>query len=82
MRGCGDTVTPMWITMISTIVLRIPVAYGLAYLTRSADFPNGQPKALFISLLISWTLGALISYIVFLRGKWRRKAMEVISMKQ
>ena len=82
MRGCGDTVTPMWITMVSTIVLRIPVAYGLAYLTRSADFPNGQPHALFISLLISWSLGALISYIVFLRGKWRRKAMEVIDRKQ
>ena len=82
MRGCGDTVTPMWITMVSTIVLRIPVAYGLAYLTRSAAFPNGQPHALFISLLISWSLGALISYIVFLRGKWRRKAMEVIDRKQ
>ena len=82
MRGCGDTVTPMWITMVSTIVLRIPVAYGLAYLTRSADFPNGQPHALFISLLISWSLGALISYVVFLRGKWRRKAMEVIERKQ
>jgi Na+-driven multidrug efflux pump len=82
MRGCGDTVTHMWITMVSTIVLRIPVAYGLAYLTRSADFPNGQPHALFISLLISWSLGALISYVVFLRGKWRRKAMEVIERKQ
>ena len=82
MRGCGDTVTPMWITMVSTIVLRIPVAYGLAYLTRSADFPNGQPHALFISLLISWSLGALISYVVFLRGKWRKKALEVIERNQ
>ena len=78
MRGCGDTVTPMWITMVTTILLRIPVAYGLAYLTRTAEFPNGQPHALFISLLISWSMGALISYIVFRRGKWRRKALEVI----
>ena len=78
MRGSGDTVTPMWITMITTIVLRIPVAYGLAYLTRNAEFPNGQPNALFLSLLISWTMGALISYIVFRRGKWRSKALEVI----
>ena len=79
MRGSGDTVTPMWITMVSTILLRIPVAYGLAYLTRCDAFPNGQPHALFISLLISWSMGALISYIVFRRGKWRRKALEVIS---
>ena len=35
MRGCGDTTTPMWISMITTIALRIPVAYGMAYLTAS-----------------------------------------------
>jgi len=74
MRGAGDTVTPMWITMITTILLRIPVAYTLAYLTRSADFPNGRPEALFGSLLISWAMGALISCVVFRRGKWKKKA--------
>ena len=78
MRGSGDTVTPMWITMVTTVLMRIPIAYGLAYLTRNAEFPNGQPHALFISLLISWSMGALISYVVFHRGKWRRKALEVI----
>ena len=26
MRGAGDTVTPMWISIISTIVLRVPAA--------------------------------------------------------
>ena len=74
MRGCGDTVTPMWITMLSTIVLRIPVAYGLAWLTRCAEYPNGRPQALFVSLLISWSMGALISWVVFRRGKWKEKA--------
>ena len=78
MRGAGDTVTPMWITMLTTIVLRIPVAYGLAYLTRCAEFPNGRPEALFISLLVSWSMGAVISALVFRRGKWRQKAIEVI----
>ncbi len=38
MRGAGDTVTPMWISMFTTIVLRIPVAYGLAYLTRCPEW--------------------------------------------
>ena len=74
MRGAGDTVTPMWITMITTIMLRIPVAYALAYLSRSADFPNGRPEALFGSLLISWGMGALISFLVFRRGKWKKQA--------
>ena len=74
MRGAGDTLTPMWISMISTIAVRIPVAYGLAYLTRSEAFPHGQPVALFASLLISWTAGAIMSAIAFSLGKWRKKA--------
>ena len=77
MRGSGDTVTPMWITMLTTVVLRIPVAYGLANLTRCAEYPNGRPEALFVSLLVSWSMGALISFLVFRRGKWREKAREV-----
>jgi len=76
MRGAGDTVTPMWITMFTTIVLRIPVAYSLAYLTRGEGFPNGRPEALFTSLLISWSMGALITFLFFKRGKWRQKAMD------
>ena len=35
MRGAGDTVTPMWISIATTILIRVPVAYGLAFLTRS-----------------------------------------------
>lgn len=73
MRGAGDTVTPMWISICSTILLRVPCAYGLAYLTRTPEWPNGQPQALFGSLLISWSLGALISFLVFRTGKWRKK---------
>ena len=33
MRGAGDTVTPMWISIATTILIRVPVAYGLAFLT-------------------------------------------------
>ena len=72
MRGAGDTVTPMWISMISTVALRIPVAYGIAYLTRSAAFPNGHPFALSASLLVSWTAGMLISIIAYRRSNVRQ----------
>ena len=73
MRGCGNTVTPMWISIISTVVLRIPVAYGIAYFTRSAEFPHGHPFALSISLLVSWTLGMVMSVIAFRYGKTRKQ---------
>ena len=75
MRGAGDTTTPMWVSMISTIAIRVPVAYGLAYLTRTPEFPHGQPIALFGSLMISWTLGMVISIIVFSIGRWKKKMM-------
>ena len=73
MRGCGETVTPMWISIIQTIVLRVPIAYLIAYLTRSPQFPHGNPIALFGSLMISWTIGMIISIVVFKTGKWRNK---------
>ena len=73
MRGAGDTVTPMWISLFTTIGLRVPVAYILAWLTRCEAWPNGRPEALSISLLVPWVMGAVISAIVFRRGSWRRK---------
>ena len=73
MRGAGDTVSPMWISIISIILIRVPVAYGLAYLTRSEAFPHGKPDALFLSLMISWTLGMVMTLVVFCAGKWRKK---------
>ena len=73
MRGAGDTVTPMWVSIAQTIVIRVPVAYIIAYLTRSPEYPHGNPVALFGSLMISWTLGMIISVIVFSMGKWKKK---------
>jgi len=75
MRGAGDTMTPMWISLITTVGLRVPVAYGLAYLTRSELYPTGRPESVFVSLLISWTLGALITFSFFKRGAWRYKGI-------
>jgi len=78
MRGAGDTVSPMWISIISTIAIRVPVAYLLAYLTRTPEFPHGQPIALFGSLMISWVLGMVLSVIVYSVGKWRKKMLTLV----
>lgn len=76
MRGAGDTMTPMWISIFTTIILRVPSAYGLAYLTRSAQYPQGRQESLFISLLFSWVMGAVVTSIFYARGKWRGKAIK------
>ena len=75
MRGAGDTMTPMWISMITTIIIRVPVAYLMAYLTRSEAYPVGRPESLFVSLLSSWVLGMVLTLIAFRRGKWKTKGL-------
>ena len=75
MRGAGDTVTPMWISIVMTIFLRVPIAYGLVHLTKSVDFPGGRKESIYVSLLISWVLGAVITSIFYKKGKWRKKAI-------
>ena len=73
MRGAGDTMTPMWISLISTIVLRVPTAYAMAYFTKSPDYPNGHPISIFTSLLVSWSLGMIITLVVYGIGNWKKK---------
>jgi putative MATE family efflux protein len=76
MRGAGDTITPMWISIISTVVIRVPLAYTLAYLTKSPEYPTGRPESTFVSLLVAWTLGAIINYTLFRKGAWRTKGLK------
>lgn len=75
MRGAGDTVTPMWLSLLTTICARIPLAYGISYLTRSPELPLGHQECIQISLLITWVLGAVLTTIFYLRGKWKNKAI-------
>ncbi|MBR5128255.1 MAG: MATE family efflux transporter [Roseburia sp.] len=77
MRGAGDTMTPMWISLFTTVAVRVPVAYIIAFLTRSAEMPNGNQFCIQISLVSSWLLGALITTIFYLRGKWKKKLMRM-----
>ncbi len=75
MRGAGDTMTPMWISIVTTILIRVPIAYGISFFTRTAELPNGRQECIFISLLASWLIGALITYVFYRRGKWKEKAI-------
>ena len=68
MRGAGDTMTPMWISLLSTVVIRVPIAYALAYFTHS-------PDCIYISLLISWVMGAIITCFAYRFGKWHTKSI-------
>jgi len=93
MRGAGDTMTPMWISLITSVAVRVPLAYGIAYLTarpeaiamglptafNKIDLSLGMKECIQISLLATWVMGALLTFIFYKKGNWKTKS---ISKKQ
>ena len=75
MRGAGDTVTPMWLSIVQTIGIRMPLAYLFCFLTRSPEFPKGHQEMIYVSLLVSWLAGAVLSAIFYKKGKWKEKSI-------
>ncbi len=78
MRGAGDTVTPMWISLINTVCLRVPLAYLLVYLSKTPELPQGNCLMMSVSMLITWLLGACITFLAFRHGTWRKKAERML----
>lgn len=75
MRGAGDTLTPMVISLITTVFARLPLAYGISFLTRTEELPHGNSDCIPVSLLITWVLGAVLTVIFYKIGKWKKKAI-------
>ncbi|MBQ1289983.1 MAG: MATE family efflux transporter [Lachnospiraceae bacterium] len=75
MRGAGDTVTPMWISILNSVIIRVPLAYILVGLTRTPELPQGNFYMMPTSLLITWLIGACITFAMYKRGKWKEKAV-------
>ena len=77
MRGAGDTMTPMWISLITTVAIRVPVAYGIAWLTSPTGNPaDGMKECIQISLLASWSIGAILTAIFYKLGHWKKKRIK------
>ncbi len=79
MRGAGETTIPMWISIICTVIIRMPLAYLWAYLSRSPEFPNGDPLCLYGSLLVTWIFGCAMSVFFYFRGKWRKRLTQTLN---
>lgn len=75
MRGAGDTITPMWVSIFQTVILRVPLAYAMCYFSRTPEMPNGKKEYLIVSLLVSWIVGMMITCFFYARGKWKLKAV-------
>jgi len=74
MNGMSQTTIPMILSIVTTIGIRLPLAYLLAYLTRTPQWPNGNPDAIYFSLLSAWVFNMTMTILIFHFGKWRKRA--------
>ena len=76
MRGCGNTITPMWLAIIQLCVMRVPFSYLLCFLTRSSEYPNGKSEMIYVGLLLAFLIGCLMHVLVFVSGRWRKRIVK------
>lgn len=67
LRGAGDTITSMLITIMSLWVMRIPASYFLSIKIGYMGIWWGIPLA--------WIFGFIISFIYYKTGRWKKKAV-------
>ncbi|HOQ64054.1 MAG TPA: MATE family efflux transporter, partial [Clostridia bacterium] len=74
MRGAGDAITPMWISMLTAVLLRVPLSYLLVELSKTPELPAGRPEMMYYAMLITWLTGAITNFLAFRYGRWRKRA--------
>lgn len=67
LRGAGDTLVPMFITLFSLWALRVPLSYFLSQRMGETGIWWGIP--------IAWIFGLVASYIYYKTGRWKLKAV-------
>jgi Na+-driven multidrug efflux pump len=66
-NGAGDTWTPTWVNLFGFWLFQIPLAYLLA------KYLEFGPKGVFIAIPVSETAITIAAFILFKKGKWKRK---------
>jgi MATE family, multidrug efflux pump len=64
-NGAGDTTTPTWINLFCFWLWEIPLAWALAVHARMG------PYGVFIAIAVAFSTLALVSAVIFRRGKWK-----------
>jgi len=67
MRGAGDTLIPMFISLIALWIIRIPTAWILSQ--RLGEI------GIWWAIPIGWCVGVTLSYIYYKTGNWKRKTV-------
>jgi Na+-driven multidrug efflux pump len=75
MRGAGDTLPVMWITIVATVFMRVPMAYLMVNASKNAAYPGGNPDGIFWSMVICFAVAGFSCLGYYLTGRWKRKAL-------
>lgn len=67
LRGAGDTMLPMFFSLLSLWLIRIPLAWIL-----SGRFGS---VGIWWSIPAGWFIGLVLSYLYYKTGRWRNKAI-------
>lgn len=70
LRGAGDTLIPMFITLFALWILRIPFSY---FFSREA-FGLGV-DGIWWGIPLAWAFGFVASYIYYRMGNWKKKVL-------
>lgn len=65
LRGAGDTLIPMFITLFSLWIIRIPLAVFLS--------THYGISGIWWAIPMAWSFGAIGSFIYYKTGKWKNK---------
>ncbi|MCX6266204.1 MAG: MATE family efflux transporter [Bacteroidetes bacterium] len=69
LRGAGDTLIPMFISLFSLWIIRIPVAWVLA------NNPAIGVHGIWWSIPIGWLSGVILYSVYYRMGYWKKKAI-------
>ncbi len=68
MRGAGDTMIPMFISLLSLWLVRIPLAW---YLSNRI----GNETGIWWSFPIGWMVGLILAWGYYTTGRWKKKVI-------
>jgi putative MATE family efflux protein len=69
LRGAGDTLVPMFISLFALWLVRIPVAYFLS------NNPAIGVHGIWWSIPVGWLAGMILYYWYYRLGRWKTKAV-------
>lgn len=88
LRGAGDTIIPMFITLFSLWLIRIPIAallsgrvsgtftkWGIDFSLPSILSGDLQEVGIWWSVPLAWLSGAVFSFFYYRTGKWKTKSV-------